>query len=70
MAQIMYGDLQVTGRVIAKNVSLYDETFVPAKVFNATIKGLEERINMLERHVFIAKREADQEVLIGEDVLI
>lgn len=67
--RLVNGDLHVTGKVIAKNMSLYDEQFVSAKLFYSTIEELEKRIERLEKRVFISSINTG-DVIIGEDVLL
>lgn len=47
--RLVRGDLQVTGRIIAKNIRLYDEQFVSRRFFEQSIESLEERISQLEK---------------------
>lgn len=67
--RLVNGDLHVTGKIIAKNISLYDEQFVSSRVFNSVVEDLEKRIERLENRVFISSLNSD-EIIIGEDVLL
>lgn len=67
--RLVNGDLHVTGKVIAKNMSLYDEQFVSSKMFYSVIEELEKRIERLENRVFVSSLH-NGEIVIGEDVLL
>lgn len=67
--RLINGDLHVTGKVIAKNMSLYDEQFISSRIFYSVVEELEKRIERLENRVFISSQK-NGEIVIGEDVLL
>lgn len=67
--RLVHGDLHVTGKIIAKNMSLYDEQFVSSRMFYSVVEELEKRIERLEKRVFISPLDHG-EIIIGEDVLL
>lgn len=67
--RIVNGDLHVKGKVIAKDISLYDEQFISSRIFYSVVEELEKRIERLENRVFISPLNRG-EITIGEDVLL